>query len=635
MNAEFPPDLEERYELVRKLGSGGMGLVFLVRDKTLGKTVVIKTLSTTTPTQEQLVSFQKEARAAGRLQHPQIIATFDFGITGSGNPYMVLEYVPGRTLKEAIESRSTLSLRSILTIIEKLARAMAHAHDSGIIHRDLKPSNILLIEGENSEVDIKVIDFGIAHLFEIEPGKGFESSGGKIIGSPPYMSPEAVRGETATRSSDIYSMGCLVFEIFTGAPPFRDKSPMITMKMQLEKKAPRLDRTLEKLCREDAIAHELADLIDRCLAKDPGQRPTDMHEVAEIVAGMLADLHSENQDQSAVRARVIELGKVDLYGRSNLAFSPTLSGSGLGRRGLVTLLILIGAGAAGAVYMIDQNARKSSSEAVTGRSGPVPSSEVLVQGLGEYTTGFDTMIKDEDLEGGKLELTDLRTLDLASSAITDRGAGSLPLYKQQIILDLTRTRITDRALTPIATMSSLHKIYLRGTAVTDEGLEKLIGMPGLDSLDLGYTGITDRSVKSMSEEMSLREIRIDHCPGVTLDGVRSLSRAPKLAKLRLGDEKESKLKALQGGEEIVQLTASESVLDSKDVEALAKLPKLRTLILNRSRIDRQTFLALARLKSLLKLSITGCPGLDEADVARFKAINGYKTKVQDSVSWMH
>lgn len=635
MKAEFPPDLEERYELVSKLGSGGMGLVFLVRDKTLGKPVVIKTLSTSSPTQEQLVSFQKEARAAGRLRHPQIIATLDFGITGSGNPYMVLEYVPGRTLKEAIESRSTLSLASILTIIEKLARAMDYAHENGIIHRDLKPSNILLTECENGEIDIRVIDFGIAHLFEIEPGKGFESSGGKIIGSPPYMSPEAVRGEGATRSSDIYSLGCLVFEIFTGTPPFRDRSPMITMKMQLEKKAPSLDRVLEKLCQADATAHELAELIDRCLAKDPESRPADMQEVAERVAAMLADLYPENQDTGSVRTREVELGKVDLYGRSNLALSPFLAGGGLSRNGLVAILILIGAGAAGAVYMIDQNATKSASEAVTARSGPVPTSELLVQGFEDCTTGFDTIIKDEDLEGGKLVLTDPRTLDLASSAITDRGAASLPLYQQQIWLDLTRTSITDRALAPIATMSGLHKIYLRGTAVTDEGVEKLVRMPRLDTLDLGYTAITDRSVQTMSEQMRLREIRIDHCPAVTLEGVRFLRQAPFLAKLRLGDENQSKLKALQGGGEILQLTACGTVLDLEDVEGLARLPKLRNLILNRSRMDRQTFLAIARIKTLLKVDITGCPGLEETDVARFKAINGYKTKVQDSVSWMH
>ena len=224
------------YKLIKQVGHGGMGTVYLVYDTRLGRRAALKLLpSNLVNNPERVRRFQREARTASALNHPNIITIYDFG-QESGRDYIVTEFVEGRTLREYI-GRPDLTLNQILDVVIQVASALEAAHAAGIVHRDIKPENIML----RPDGYVKVLDFGLAKLTDVESGSDetkaddspkssdFETRTGIVLGTANYMSPEQARGQKVDGRSDLFSLGVILYELITGKQPFRGETWHHTM----------------------------------------------------------------------------------------------------------------------------------------------------------------------------------------------------------------------------------------------------------------------------------------------------------------------------------------------------------------------------------------------------------------------
>ncbi len=213
-----PKILGNRYELIEKIGEGGMSYVYRARCQILDRIVAIKILKEEYSNDQAFVSrFRTEAMAAARLSHPNIVNIYDVG-EHDDVYYIVMEYVEGTTLKELIAQEAPLPVGRAIDIAVMICDGIQHAHDKGIIHRDIKPHNILI----TTTGMVKVADFGIAQAIS----KKTITFGGNIVGSVHYISPEQAKGEPVTIATDIYSLGCVLYEMLTGSPPFDAESPV-------------------------------------------------------------------------------------------------------------------------------------------------------------------------------------------------------------------------------------------------------------------------------------------------------------------------------------------------------------------------------------------------------------------------
>jgi eukaryotic-like serine/threonine-protein kinase len=244
-----------RYRLIEPLGRGAMSSVWLAEDQELGRRVAVKMLGPTADRQR----FEREARAAAALSHPNIAAVYDYG-EADGRPYMVLEYLPNGSLEERLKA-GRLPDEDATRISTEIASGLAHAHDRGLVHRDLKPANILF----DSEGRAKIADFGIARMGT----DGTLTEAGTVLGTASYISPEQASGLPAGPPSDVYSFGVILFRMLTGQLPFVSGNAMELVRMHRDEEPPPVSAF-----RDDAPAR-LESVATAALAKDPADRPPD------------------------------------------------------------------------------------------------------------------------------------------------------------------------------------------------------------------------------------------------------------------------------------------------------------------------------------------------------------------------
>lgn len=211
--------LGERYLLGEMIGTGGMADVYIAQDQRLSREVAVKILRSDLAKDPAFVSrFRKEAKAAAGLNHPGIVAVYDSGEDPA--PYIVMELVAGHTLRQLIHQGERVPLESALSIVEQVLAALEYSHQRNIVHRDIKPANVMITDSG----DVKVMDFGIARALD-DLGATLTSTW-NVVGTAQYLSPEQATGEAADARSDIYSAGCLLFELLTGQPPFTGETPV-------------------------------------------------------------------------------------------------------------------------------------------------------------------------------------------------------------------------------------------------------------------------------------------------------------------------------------------------------------------------------------------------------------------------
>ena len=250
--------INDRYEIIRVIGEGGMANVYLANDTILNRKVAVKVLRGDLANDEKFVRrFQREALSASSLNHPNIVEMYDVG-EDDGNFYIVMEYVDGKNLKQLIKRRTKLSLTEVVDIMKQLTDGISHAHDSFIIHRDIKPQNMLILDNGL----VKITDFGIAVALNSTQLTQTNS----VMGSVHYLPPEQAAGKGATFKSDIYSLGIMMYELITGKLPFRGENAVEIALKQMKEPIPSI--------REDnnEIPQAVENIVLKACAKNPKNR---------------------------------------------------------------------------------------------------------------------------------------------------------------------------------------------------------------------------------------------------------------------------------------------------------------------------------------------------------------------------
>ncbi|HUJ58191.1 MAG TPA: serine/threonine-protein kinase [Kofleriaceae bacterium] len=250
------------YRILEPLGEGGMGAVFRVEHVALGRTYALKVLRSKVFDRDPSASqrFLREARAAARVRHPNIVDVFDFGHLADGRPYFVMELLEGESLAEKL-GRGPLEPHVVVAVARQIAAALAAVHDHGVIHGDVTPSNALVVAGD--PVTVKLVDFGLAAI----AGESFaEDDPEFVLGTPAYISPEQLRGLPATDRSDQYGLGAVLFELLAGAPPFQHDNLRELCLMHVHAPIPVVTSSFGPL------PPKLGDLITTCLQKSPQAR---------------------------------------------------------------------------------------------------------------------------------------------------------------------------------------------------------------------------------------------------------------------------------------------------------------------------------------------------------------------------
>jgi serine/threonine-protein kinase len=265
--------LSGRYRLEAKLGSGGMSTVYLARDTTLDRPVAVKVMHREMSEQaDQLERFRQEARAVAKLSHPNVVSVIDAGEDG-GYPYIVFEYVEGETLKARINRIGALDVQESLAYAIEIARGLTMAHARRMVHRDIKPQNVLI----DAEGRAKLTDFGISRQLEQD---GMTATG-RVLGTTDYVAPEQAMGRGADQRSDIYSLGVVLYEMFTGEVPFAADSQVGVAMKHVNEELPDVQALRPELSAASAL------VVERATAKDPAKRYADIGEMIDDLSTAL------------------------------------------------------------------------------------------------------------------------------------------------------------------------------------------------------------------------------------------------------------------------------------------------------------------------------------------------------------
>jgi serine/threonine protein kinase len=623
------------YKIIKLLGSGGMGDVYEAEHLVLRKRVAIKTLKAHLQDSNAYMRFQSEAQAAGRLKHPNIVGVYDCGISQTGEPYMVMDKVVGATLSQLLETEGTLKVEESLDIVLQICEGVRCAHDNGILHRDLKPSNVIL-EVDGGKVTARVLDFGIAKILSNEGPTMNLTRTGELFGTPSYMSPEQSNGEKVDQRSDIYSIGCILYEVLTGQPPFIGKSAMeVMIKHMTEAPLPLSEAALKK------FPPGLESIVARAIAKKPAER-----------FGTISELINAIKDfQNGVVSPAVENNRA-APGKPKLK-DPVFLTSLVG--GVLSLILVVGLVAW--CLSSEQKAVVATSDVQS--STPIAGSHESEAVKPEVVSSADTHLPhdaqvtksttasgadDEEfkrylidhpfqpkLAPGLREITNaalpgltnrpnLEVLDLdGCQEITDDGLAYLSNSKNLSELKLPGcSQITEKGLKHIANLPSLHLLNLAHTAVGDDVL-KVVGKLPLFHLDLSHTKITDKAFDSINPNSPITVLHLKDTK-VTDQGLDRIARLKHLLTLNLdgclavGDVG---LKHLCKSD-IDQLSLRKTAVSDKGIDYLAQMKKLRHLYLDETQIDASGLKRLASLDRLTLLQVSGSNGITQADVHDFR-----------------
>ena len=276
----------ERYRVQKLLGEGGMGAVYRAEHIHMRKIVALKVLHPEMCSVTEVVArFEREAVAAGRIEHPNVATATDFGRLEDGSFFLVLEYAAGRDLRALINAVGALDLARCVHIARQVAEALGAAHALSIVHRDLKPDNVMLVERDGDPDFVKVLDFGIAKVtFGDLADQPALTRTGAVFGTPDYMSPEQALGQPVDHRSDLYALGILMFEMLTGTTPFEHDDPTMVLAHQITAPPPPLP---------EHVPAPLASLVMSLLAKDVQQRPQTAAEVVQVLGQIRRDAAGE------------------------------------------------------------------------------------------------------------------------------------------------------------------------------------------------------------------------------------------------------------------------------------------------------------------------------------------------------
>jgi|AGTN01.2.fsa_nt_gi Serine/threonine protein kinase len=557
--SSFPELPTDRYRPDKQLGVGGVGVVYAAYDTSLKNRVAIKMLRTELASNQDVQRFQREARALSSLSHQNILRVLDFGLTASQQPYLVMDFIEGETLETFLENHFLDEAESV-KLVRQLCSAMAHAHKKGVLHRDLKPNNIL-IENAASITQGKLgrpvlFDFGLARMNDAIAEHGGLTRPGQILGTAEYMSPEQARAGECTPQSDIYSLGCILFELLAGVPPFQDDSLLVVLQKHMNE-APPLAVLTSKM---PPVKSALINVVGKALEKSPKDRFESMEEFDNELAKAVGDVPSFSLSDSIDEAASTDSGAQPVSDvRANLQVTTQLPSKRVRWATVGFAVSFLLATGIIAICLIDQPKKQTISNATPPKQSNFKLSEEMETAKNLWGTGI--------LEGKVLHLSTVKGVD---KIIRERFLEGIAV--ETVVADFSD--ISDQSLTYVGQWP-VTNVVLSGSNISDKGLQALRG------------------------NQTIKQLYIDRCKNIHGDGLTVLPSLTNLVSLMLGSDNLVDTDLL--------------VLDECPNLKFLKLNQSPNL-------TRATLANIRGIKNLRELTIGACPGLRESDVMQLRKL---------------
>jgi len=508
--------IARHYRIISCLGEGGTSVVYKSQHEIMDRIAAVKVLSPDRiPDAKTIQRFQQEARSVSRLKHPNIVDIHEFGIDENKQPYLVMDYLEGKSLFDLVQNEGPLKPARAAALFLQMADALLHAHEKGVIHRDLKPTNAILTKDESGRDAVKLVDFGIAKLNEPEDKEKALTQTGEIFGSPFYMSPEQCRGHRLDHRSDIYSFGCLMFEMIVGEPAAKSDSVVETLMIHVNGLTPDFEnqpvvKTYAELAAQDDSfenRHEqkclngLRQVIQSCVKKDPADRYQSMADVKRDLERLLGGTQIFGAKESALPWASIKLPG-NGSGRAKSTFSEVLP---------VAVVIIAFAGILGTLFLKSNNivaSRDANAVSKPLTAAPEPTDTTFK--IAARLTG-DKYCPIEELS--EATLPDLKnagvtTIKMRNVQISDRAITLLSRLTSLETIDLTGSSgFSQNSIEQLSKLPKLKTLILGGTDVSDKLSLALTHMP-LQRLDLAYTRFTERGIERLTQMKTLRHIKV-------------------------------------------------------------------------------------------------------------------------------
>lgn len=517
--------LWEKYELLGSLGSGGMGIVYKARLLSIDKIVAIKMLHAHMDSAVAVQRFQQEGKALGLLSHENIVGVMDLGITERDRPYMVLEYFEGRTLSDLLaDNQVSMSNDRALQIFIQIADGLAHAHKRKLLHRDIKPSNILITTNDDSSDLVKILDFGIAKFMTDEAERRNLTRTGEAIGSPLYMSPEQILGQPVDERSDLYSLGCLLYEVIAGVPPFMGSSTIDTMSRHLNEAPLTLNQAL---LGTKEVLPGLEDVVARLLAKNPDDRYPDMDTLRtdlRKLARREVVLVSHFNDKPAKGKETSEF-----WNHKALILTAMLSTMLVSIPAALCYFKLLHQGQSHTVHVMEKLPQtlcdgNNFSKAVEDLRHYQSAEPVLAGAVNVSDNDLRQLQTVTDIKITRIELKH-------SPDLTDEGLKYISHFP---LVELNLNETTVKSLAPLKNNKTLLTLSLCSTPVADAACQVIGTISNLERLNLQDTNITDTGLRSLHTLKQLQQLNITHCSDLTPEGVEQLIKALPNCNIQVG-----------------------------------------------------------------------------------------------------
>lgn len=633
---DLDPDLfpMDRYKPIRRLGKGASAEVYLASDRLLKKRVTVKLLHA--HDRALLIAFQEEGKAISRLKDPNIIGILDFGVTKSSVPYMVLDFFDGITFRDYLDQSGIVDIEMCWIIFSQVCGGLAYAHEQGIYHRDIKPENILIAGFGTDDILVKIIDFGVAKVSE-DSDRELNNQSYTVAGTPGYMSADQLLGYNYDARSEVYSVGCVLFEALSGKPPFKADTSLETLSLHAHAEIPSLNAVQSK----KHYSQDIEEIVQKSLAKNPAERFQSMDELVSAIEKLFftegAHLHVKPLRES----RIISEYTIPLI----LLF------------GLVCIVLPLFL-----MSMMRRDELKSDSYAFQYKEKEIrleerkpakmtSNLEPRSAGVGEdlltprllpsgrlpqrYFAAGDWSDEDLKLIGSYRKI---RGLSLGGKQITGSGLKyivSIPLDG----IDLGNTPVQDKYLAVLSEIKSLKKLKLNDTATTDLALYSISKLPNLTYLNLKNTMVSDASTASIGKFKKLAVLDLRQLKGFKGQKLSELSSCTNLFWLVLNDTKIGADGAMQLSKlkHLKHLSVENCGIVDDSLLSLS-LMNLETIDLSRNELTYKGIEQLRSMKSLKRLLVADCPAISSQDIKRFAEIRPdcvVVTKIDPRLKWMY